>query len=107
MTCQPLYADGREYNTGNDLVRCWKEYKRDEAGQPCNVLDVVYFVGYVSGVADASYGRFILYPKSTTHGMLCSVAGKWIDNHPELWAEAPRIIVVTALTEAFPLQKRK
>jgi len=104
MTCQAVY--GAEYATGNDFVNRWREYKKDDVGQRYSSFDVAYYMGYVDGISDTGYGIWFAYPKGTTTSQLCHVVGKWIDDHPERWANTPWVIVVTALQEAFPLQKK-
>lgn len=99
---QPLYAV--DYQTGNDLVNKWQEYKKAHEGKPYSIYDEGAFMGYVNGVAETA--PFIIYPKSTTIGQLCSVVGTWIEAHPEKWTDAPLDIVTTALKEAFSLQKK-
>jgi len=102
MSWQSVYATP----TGNGFVGQWQEYKKYKAGQSYRIFDTAYYLGYVDGVSDAEDERWFSYPKETTTGQLCHVVGKWIDDHPEKWAETPWVIVVTALKEAFPLKKK-
>lgn len=105
MSFHAVYAEGY---TGNEFVNQWQEYKKLKAGQSYDVVNLSYYMGYVNGIAHA--GQFIgwfSWPDETTEGQLNHVVGKWIDDHPERWADSPLVIVTTALKEAFPLRKRK
>jgi len=100
MICKSLYAE-----TGIEFVSDYEEFKKAVAGQPYNGVSDGHFMGYVSGVAEAD--PYIIYPKGTIGKQLFHVVGKWIDNHPERWTDIPVTNVITALSEAFPLQKSK
>lgn len=101
---QPLHAKTK---TGNDFVREWKEYKKSEDGGSGEFFKIGIYMGYVNGISDSYNGLLFQLPEDSTLGQSCSVVGKWIDNHPEKWAESPLGITVTALQEAFPLPKKR
>ncbi len=102
MSGQSVYATP----TGNELVNQWKEYQMSEAEQAYSSLKVGFYIGYVSGVSDTGNGRWCFLPTGITTGQLCSVVGKWIEDHPERWTDRPFTIVTTALRKAFPLPKK-
>jgi hypothetical protein len=92
---------------GNDLVKNWKEYKKLDEGRIHNVSDAGYFMGYVSGIVDAFHSEFLFNPPyGSTVGQLCSVVGKWLDNHPEEWNKPAGELVTKALQSAFLLKKK-
>jgi len=103
MIWQSVYAG--EYVSGNEFVNQWKEYKKSDAGQSYNHFDMGFYLGFVSGVKVMGARLLFSSPQNATQGQICSVVGKWIDDHPERWADDPVRIVVTALQEAFPLKR--
>ena len=100
------------WQSGNDLVKLWKEYKESSS----NTLAIGLFMGYVAGCLDAleisnyimqeaKYGRGNLgfdIPDNATLGQICSVFGKWLEQNPEKWNLDGQLLIVSALQEAFP-----
>lgn len=107
ILCQTAFC----WVTGNDLVKYWKEYKRETG----SFLTGMY-TGYIAGCLDgAHYTNFVMsetnydsgnigyeIPETATLGQICSVIGKWLDNNPEKWNYSASILVLMALREAFP-----
>jgi len=105
------------WETGNDLIPLWKEYKADHRDYYSSGM----FIGYIAATLDGldltnyvldetHYGDGDLgfeIPKDATLGQLCSVVGKWLENHPEKWNMSGTLVVIAALREAFPKGKRK
>ena len=102
LSYQSVYAE-----SGNEFVQKWQEMKKSEAGQSFNGFSAGVYAGYVNGISDAGEGLYFTIPKGSTYGQICSVVGKWIDDHPERWADDSAIIVLAALKETFPLQKKR
>ncbi len=105
----PAMAQTREQvqSTTGRLLEGWEAHKRITAGseQSKDYIAVNYFVGYVAGFSEATpFLRPGLYeiPKGTTMLQLCSVVGKYLEDHPEDWSWPAHILVVSALREAFP-----
>ena len=85
------------------LGKGWKAYQRMQAGEasPSEQLDASMYIGYVNGIVDAaSYYRS--YSSKVTVQSACDVVGKWLDKYPELWHGNANLLVVEALSAAFP-----
>jgi len=103
LTWRPLYAQ-----TGYEFVNDWKEFQKYDAGQSHSNFQLGCYMGFVSGVwTTGGRGYGFKFNSNVTNGQICSVVGKWIGDHPERWTDNPADIVVQALKEAFPLQKKK
>jgi len=107
-----LFQNAYCWETGNDLIEYWKEYKSDGS----NYFSRGMYMGYVSGCLDAleianyvlgetNYGQGDLgfyIPENATLGQICSVIGKWLENNPEKWNMPAQMLIVFALQESFP-----
>jgi hypothetical protein len=88
------------FYTGNDLVKDMREYDKKEAGaSDFSPVGAAYFVGYITGVSDAS----VLFnaPRYMTVRRVCDIVAKYLKDHPEQWAEPASDIVIKALEEAY------
>jgi len=59
-------------------------------------------MGYVKGVVDSFNDIAFKIPSGVTTGQLCSVVGKYIDDHPSEWNQEAADLVIKALKKAFP-----
>ena len=97
-----------QFVSGNKLASKWRAYQRYDTGVGRN-LDYGegnYFMGYITGVYDATYWLYNS-PDGITVGQMCSIVGKYLDEHPEEWNEPAWVLVRLALLEAFPKSKSK
>jgi hypothetical protein len=94
--------------TGHDLVDEWKAYQSassKSSGKRADQVQAADYMGFLQGVWDtASYYDFT--PHGAGNGMivhdLCRLVGKYLESHPDRWNEAAVILVMDALSEAFP-----
>jgi hypothetical protein len=93
--------------TGNDLVRVWREYKKLEVGQPANEVNIGDYRGYLAGVCDVCNRWLFTTSDGATQGQVCSIVGKWLDEHPQRWNEPAMSLVIEALQKAFPFRPEK
>jgi hypothetical protein len=90
------------YRTGNDLITGWREYQKWTAGQQYDKLEVLYYMGYVHGAFD---GNFIMlkYPNDgISVQQICSIVGRWLDDHPQAWSKPSGVIVCVSILDAMP-----
>ncbi len=110
----PLAAFGQETATsdGNQLiVRCGTAVRvldtspAKETGM--EFLDTAYCQGLVHGVSSTLQvdGRIDL-PQDATLGQLIRVVDKYLRDHPETLAKPDAILVIEALTKAFPVKAK-
>ncbi len=93
--------------SGYDLVSLWREYKKIDSGQIAVDINIGDYRGYVAGVCDVCNRWIFTTPEGTTQGQVCAVVGKWLENHPHRWHESAMLLVICALQEAFPYQRKK
>ena len=66
--------------------------------------------GYIAGVFDMSqlsrHGALTCPPKQIVLSEMYDIVDHWLAGHPERVNESGPIIVITALTEAFPCKRR-
>jgi hypothetical protein len=61
---------------------------------------------YIAGIAESYRNLGILcLPNGVSIGQMTSVVGKYLKEHPERWNERANILVISALTNAFPCKK--
>lgn len=84
--------------TGNDIMKWLPEYENQHSVS----FNSGVYIGYVSGVADAT--RDIIYcPKgSTTNGQNGAVVAKWLRKNPERWGEDATTLIMSALRDSYP-----
>jgi hypothetical protein len=85
------------------LVKGWQAFQRMQAGQasPVQKQDASMYIGYINGIVDAaSYYRS--YSNHVTAQSACDVVGKYLDKYPELQHGNADLLVVEALSAAFP-----
>lgn len=61
-----------------------------------------YFTGYVSGVHDIVRGVIVCPPQNAKLGQLMAVVRKYLLANPEKWNQSAGVLVLNALTQAFP-----
>jgi hypothetical protein len=90
------------YHNGNQILEGMREHDKLMAGdQTINYQKATYFMGYVSGVNDATsylYG----YISEVTVNQICSIVTIYLKKHPEKLNQCASILVIEALKEAFP-----
>ena len=104
LFASPAHAGTIRYVTGNDLVDQMQNYEKALARD--HTMDPVkagMFMGYVTGVADATR---MLYdqPEGVTKGQIAAIVAKYLRAHPENWSEPASDLVVAAMLEAFPIK---
>ena len=93
-------AGHAEFFAGNKLASDWQEYKKYTAGVDYEVFAAYHYIGYVTGVTDV-YCGVIDIPNGATVGQICSIVGKWLEDHPEEWNFTADVLVYRALLKAF------
>lgn len=106
---------------GNQLNDAWKEYQKKSNGLAFDAGGVTYYEAYVASYLDSTGLWLALFdefnrldpknyarigksniPEHATLGQICSIVGKYLDNHPEIWASVGTYIIYSAIDEAFP-----
>jgi|ERR1035441_173683 hypothetical protein len=102
----PASASAYFWKTGNDLVKCMREYERKERQEPrANTADASLYLGFVIGVHDGLAGDAFCTPEQTAQGQICAVVARYLNAHPEEWNKPAWLLVATALKQAFPCKK--
>jgi len=99
---------GGSFDSGNEFLGCMKAYENFEKKGKLNLreqLDAISYVVYIRGVADTANGTCFLSPKGVTNLQMLSVVTKYLKTHPEELHKRPVVLILFALTEAFPLKK--
>ena len=87
---------------GRSLVHAMKVYN-----DPRNNLafSAGNYVGYVEGIVDSTIGTHYCAPGDVSFQALLDIVSNYINNHPEISEISAYVIVVEALSEAFPCDK--
>ncbi len=96
-----------QFFTGNDLIPLMREDDKVNISGDGIRVDFVkqrQYVAYVLGVCDATNFVYNL-PARASVGQIAAVVSKYLKNHPDEWSEPAAVLVVKALSEAFPLKK--
>lgn len=105
----------REVQTGKWLYEAYQGWKKSQAGTgtPQNVLDSGYYMGYVTGIADAQAMRIAAgakpvwcEPKGAQYAQYFDVVGRYLEAHPERRKRQRAVLVYEALRQAWPCPKR-
>jgi hypothetical protein len=97
---------GAGFYDGNKLVELWRQNQAAERHDPnTSYFQSGLFNGYVTGVIDANPFLYD-FPEGVTAGQCCAIVGRFLDAHPERWAESASQLVRDALKEAFPISNR-
>jgi hypothetical protein len=101
MSAQEAQAGGA-FVTGNKLVK-WMQANEecDKNEKDCPYFDSGMFIGYVTGVMDATHWMHSI-PTGVMAGQLYAIVSKFLKEHPERWSEPGDSIVIDALKKAFP-----
>jgi hypothetical protein len=92
---------------GNHLVQLMREYEKSKAGASYVYMPLVFeYMQYVNGVFDTLRWFGLEVPDDVTPGQIFAIVAKYLNNHPEKWNEQAVILVVEAITEAFPQKKK-
>lgn len=92
---------------GQDLYKMSIEYKNVTPERSDNAIEAGKFMGYVAGVHDGVQVDKVCRPKHVTVGMAADVVAKYLQDYPEFRNRLGVEIVVNALQEAFPCEKKK
>lgn len=90
------------FETGSSLMQGWRAHQKimnSQAGEKDYVI-AFFFLGYVTGVADAR-GEVLGVPHGITKDQICAIVGRYLENHPDEWNEIGSILVEKALRNAF------
>ena len=84
---------------GRSLVHAMKVYN-----DPRNDLSFSAgnYVGYVEGIVDSTIGTHYCAPGDVNFEALLDIVSNYINSHPELLKLSAYVIVIEALSEAFP-----
>jgi hypothetical protein len=90
------------------LVNGWKAFQNPDSENPRweDIYHKAACIGFIVGVCDATSQYFNIRSGVAPEGALNAV-GKYLDADTERWHEAAVILVVDALSEAFPAFPRK
>lgn len=102
FTISQLYAG---FFSGNKLVERMREFEKTDTNvKDANMADATDYMGYVTGVYDATEYSYNS-PEGITRGQICWIVAKYLKEHPERWSESAATLVIDALKEAFPFKK--
>jgi len=100
---QAGFVDGNEFI---QVMRAYEQSEREGGGKNSEVtFGEGYYLGYVTGVREASAFLFDI-PSGVTAGQLAHVVAKYLKEHPKRWAEPALVLVIDAIREAFPQKKK-
>lgn len=91
-----------DFFNGNDL----KKILDEQEGGKGSFSEGVY-AGYVSGVSDALDGTVYCIPSQTTIRQSNAIVKKYLEANPEKWNEPGSMLIVEALSKAFPCKRGK
>ena len=106
ITFNPLDSSAEFYN-GNDLVKDMQEYEKVGRGDKnTNCVSDGMYMGYITGVYDATHGSYDA-PEGLIVKQLCSIVAKYLNEHPERWSEPAASLVIDAIRKAYPKKKKR
>jgi hypothetical protein len=100
--------------SGNDLIPFMKEWDKKDSGVTTglNYSSIGTYYGFIIGVYDTISNTDVCnkitkaprwgLPDGTTSMQLVAVVSKYLKSHPEKWSDPATVLVINALTEAFP-----
>lgn len=101
VLCTP-WVTSAQIIDGNKLVADLREFEKAEKKDPtANYQQVYFFIGYVTGVYDAS-DDFYFYPAKPTTDQICSIVSKYLKDHPDKLNGPADLLIIEALRRAFP-----
>jgi hypothetical protein len=92
---------GECFRTGNSLLESMSGHEKSMAGDQGSTSMALHFMGYVTGVNDAT-NSFYGSMNNVTVNQMCFIVTKYMKTHPEKWNQCAVDLVVEALKEAFP-----
>jgi hypothetical protein len=122
-TAVPCFAGTPTFDmTGNVMLDKCRDFFSDSEAAPSPKIgasDVGFCVGYFSGVMDMELAQNELEkthhvegpqakfcrPPEVTNGQVFKIVKKWLDNNPDKLHWAGEVIIVKAMSEAFPCSK--
>lgn len=79
----------------------------NKASDPQVAGEAGRFMGFIDGMSYAPASEFFCAPSGTTYDQLYAVVSKWVNNNPEKWHLRANQLVVQALGQAFPCERKK
>ena len=110
-----VFSASAQWTSGNDLHKQWIEYRKLDMGLTHDSKMSLLYMGYISACMDSLEMLYLVtnkpdrptkqfpIPPNATLGQICSIVGKYLDNHPENWSESGYMVFMAAIMEAFPL----
>jgi hypothetical protein len=87
---------------GSKLIAVMHEYEKAEKKDPAaDYQQAQFFIGYVTGVYDASDDVYF-YPAKPTIEQICSIVSKHLKEHPDKLGGPADLLIIDALRKAFP-----
>jgi hypothetical protein len=87
---------------GNKLIAVMREYEKAEKKDPAaDHQQAQFFIGYVTGVYDASDDVYF-YPAKPTIEQICSIVSKHLKEHADKLGGPADLLIIDALRKAFP-----
>lgn len=94
-----------EFVSGN-MLRTWlRESEKSDAGTNFDLQQAAQSMGYLKGVYDAARSVWVCPPDGVTVGQVERIVIKHLDANPEQWARPADVLVVAALSQAFPCKR--
>lgn len=99
----PLDSSAQQFYDGNKLVEWMPEWEKVQRSDPStNWMSDGLYVGYVTGVFDATSGILFDPPRKVTGLQVYSIVTKYLKENPEKWNQPASDLVLEALRKAFP-----
>jgi hypothetical protein len=96
------------FHDGIQLAEWMREYEKFDRGDlDADHVLVRSYMAFVAGVHDTGDEIVFCTPKRASVGQVCSVVSKYLKENPQQWNEPANILVLKALTNAFPCQATK
>jgi hypothetical protein len=87
---------------GNKLIVFMHEYEKADKKDPAaDYQQAQFFIGYVTGVYDASDDVYF-YPAKPTIEQICLIVSKHLKEHPDKLNGPVDVLIIDALRKAFP-----
>jgi hypothetical protein len=100
-------ANAASFFTGHDLAK-WKVdfQKAQRKDTSADLTEAYKFRYYIIGISDIADGTFFCGPKDVSDFQVVSIVAKYIDNNPEQWNKPGSVLVMMALSKAFPCPEK-
>lgn len=91
---------------GNDLYKWALDYKKDN-NAPSEAFYAGRYTGYISGINEAFANQFICLPVNTRNRQLFDIVYMRLRDNPKERTDDAGLIVLRALSEAYPCKNNK